>query len=95
MPFITAPDVHLSTPTSSSSEPLEYERVKIVCMSDTHTQHGDVESVPHGDIFVHSGDFLFREHRWWSRREKREREQEQEATGPITQERLFELIGER
>jgi len=33
-------------------------RVRIVCLSDTHTQHSAVE-VPDGDILIHAGDFTY------------------------------------
>lgn len=30
--------------------------VRIVCISDTHTKHGDL-NIPDGDILIHAGDF--------------------------------------
>ena len=32
--------------------------MKIVCISDTHNSHRDVE-IPNGDILIHAGDFSF------------------------------------
>ena len=32
--------------------------IRVVCMSDTHSQHDKVEhSAPPGDVFIHTGDF--------------------------------------
>lgn len=34
------------------------DKVRVVCMSDTHSlQNGMRHDIPHGDIFIHAGDF--------------------------------------
>lgn len=34
------------------------DRVRFVCISDTHTKHRDID-LPDGDVLLHSGDFTF------------------------------------
>lgn len=34
----------------------KYTEIKIVCISDTHTKHTQLKTVPTGDILIHSGD---------------------------------------
>ncbi|MFO7530222.1 MAG: metallophosphoesterase [Marinobacter sp.] len=34
--------------------------MRIVCISDTHSMHEDIEHIPDGDILVHAGDCLAR-----------------------------------
>jgi len=35
-----------------------FHKVRVVCMSDTHSLHSHLRrSVPAGDIFIHAGDF--------------------------------------
>ncbi len=46
---------------TSAEDTVEREQrtLRIVCLSDTHTRHWDV-NVPHGDILIHAGDFTKR-----------------------------------
>ena len=37
-------------------EPRYYKKMKIVCISDTHNQHNEI-NIPEGDILIHAGDF--------------------------------------
>lgn len=40
--------------------------MKIVCISDTHEQHRNIE-IPDGDILIHAGDFTFQgDWRWYA-----------------------------
>lgn len=32
--------------------------MRIVCISDTHSKHGEIEYVPEGDVLIHAGDSL-------------------------------------
>ena len=34
--------------------------MKVVCISDTHGKHYEIESIPDGDLLVHAGDFSLR-----------------------------------
>jgi Icc-related predicted phosphoesterase len=31
--------------------------MKIVCLSDTHNNHGEIDFLPEGDVLIHTGDF--------------------------------------
>jgi len=41
--------------------PKAYRRVRVVCISDTHELHREVD-VPAGDLLIHAGDFTFFNH---------------------------------
>ncbi len=37
-------------------------KLRIVCISDTHTKHRDIDYIPEGDVLIHSGDITFTGH---------------------------------
>ena len=60
------PSIHpASQPASQPADVLQVHsshycllfQVRFVCMSDTHNQPIDIESLPPGDVFLHAGDF--------------------------------------
>ena len=42
---------------SRSASPPEEGWVRIVCISDTHGKHADLDDVPDGDVLIHAGDY--------------------------------------
>jgi predicted phosphodiesterase len=32
--------------------------MRLVVTSDTHGRHNSIQDLPHGDIFIHAGDFM-------------------------------------
>jgi len=45
---------------SLSSDPQQPGTLRIVCVSDTHTKHRNLQSIPDGDVLLHCGDFTQR-----------------------------------
>ncbi|EMP57098.1 metallophosphoesterase [Marinobacter santoriniensis NKSG1] len=41
-------------------DPWEKKPVRIVCISDTHSMHEEIDDIPDGDVLVHAGDCLGR-----------------------------------
>lgn len=43
------------------AEPVHADRIRFVCVSDTHNNMGEIlDRIPPGDAFIHAGDFTFR-----------------------------------
>jgi Icc-related predicted phosphoesterase len=45
---------------SLTSEPKQQGTLRVVCLSDTHGKHRNVQHVPEGDVLLHCGDFTHR-----------------------------------
>lgn len=46
--------------TSLASEPKQKGTLRVVCISDTHAKHRNVQLIPEGDVLLHCGDFTHR-----------------------------------
>jgi len=40
-------------------KPKENDKVRFVCISDTHCTETCFENVPDGDVLIHAGDFSY------------------------------------